>query len=781
MAGKNTFGGTVKLEGESEYKKALRDITSDLKVLSSEMNVVTATYGKNNNGIASLTDKHKVLSEQISKQKEKVETLKGALEKSKEIYGENSTQTKNWQVALNKAEAELVGMENELKNNDKAMDDYNDSTNKQKKELDEFGHTTEDVGQKTLTLGDIIKANLISEAIKKGISELAGAMKKVGSVLIDVGKQALESYGDYEQLVGGVDTLFKESSNTVQQYAQNSYKTAGLSANEYMETVTSFSASLLQSLNNDTEKSAKVADMAITDMSDNANKMGTSMESIQNAYQGFAKQNYTMLDNLKLGYGGTKSEMERLLADAEKISGVKYDISNLSDVYSAIHVIQTELDITGTTAKESSTTIQGSMNSLKSAWQNMLVGIADDNANFEGLTNNLVESLGTVLENLLPRIQTILGGLGDLIVSIADKILPQMIEIGINTIGNLVQGISSSLPQIAQSIQTIVTTLLGGLTQVLPQLVPIAVQVIQTLVTSLISMLPEILQAGITIITELALGLAQMLPTLIPQMVDAVILMTETLIDNIDLIIDAGIQLILGLADGLIQALPRLIEKIPVIIQKLVMAIANNLPKIVQAGINLVIKLASGLIQAIPQLLQAIPKIISSIVSGFGTYFSKMGEIGLNLVKGIWNGISNATQWILDKIKGFGQSVLDGIKSFFGIHSPSTLFQDEVGKNLALGVGLGFEQGMDKVTKEMQDAIPTTFDTNVDMNMNNTSRFERIPNSEISFANMFGEFISRFEKIYKVPSITINTNDLNQEKLDLIFREIDRRFGLAYN
>lgn len=781
MAGKNTFGGTVKLEGESEYKKALRDITSDLKVLSSEMNVVTATYGKNNNGIASLTDKSKVLSEQISKQKEKVETLKGALEKSKEIYGENSTQTKNWQVALNKAEAELVGMENELKNNDKAMDDYNNATNKQKKELDEFGHTTEDVGQKTLTLGDIIKANLISEAIKKGISELAGAMKKVGSVLIDVGKQALESYGDYEQLVGGVDTLFKESSNTVQEYARNSYKTAGLSANEYMETVTSFSASLLQSLNNDTEKSAKVADMAITDMSDNANKMGTSMESIQNAYQGFAKQNYTMLDNLKLGYGGTKSEMERLLADAEKISGVKYDISNLSDVYSAIHVIQTELDITGTTAKESSTTIQGSMNSLKSAWQNMLVGIADDNANFEGLTNNLVESLGTVLENLLPRIQTILGGLGDLIVSIADTILPQMIEIGINTIGNLVQGISASLPQLAQSIQTIITTLLGGLTQVLPQLVPIAVQVIQTLVTSLISMLPEILQAGITIITELALGLAQMLPTLIPQMVDAVILMTETLIDNIDLIIDAGIQLILGLADGLIQALPRLIEKIPVIIQKLVMAIANNLPKIVQAGINLVIKLASGLIQAIPQLLQAIPKIISSIVSGFASYMSKMGEVGLNLVKGIWNGISNATQWILDKIKGFGESVLNGIKSFFGIHSPSTLFQDEIGKNLALGVGLGFEQGMDKVAKEMQDAIPTKFDTDVEMNMNNISRMPSMSNPEMSFANMFGEFISRFEKIYKVPSITINTNDLNQEKLDLIFREIDRRFGLAYN
>ena len=781
MAGKNTFGGTVKLEGESEYKKALREITSDLKVLSSEMNVVTATYGKNNNGMASLTERNKILTEQISKQKEKVDTLKGALEKSKEIYGENSTQTKNWQVSLNKAEAELAGMENSLKNNDKAMDDYNNATSKQKKELDEFGHTTEDVGKKTLSLGDIIKANLISDAIKAGITGLASAIKQIGSVLIDVGKQALESYADYEQLVGGVDTLFKESSDTVQNYANNAYKTAGLSANEYMETVTSFSASLLQSLNNDTEQTAKVADMAITDMADNANKMGTSMSSIQDAYQGFAKQNYTMLDNLKLGYGGTKTEMERLLADAEKISGIHYDISNLSDVYSAIHVIQTELGITGTTAKEASTTIQGSVASLKSAWSNMLVGIADDNANFEGLINNLVDSLGTAFQNLLPRIQTILGGIGNLLVSIANTILPQMIQMGMTAIGNLVQGMSLNITQVAQSVQIIITTLLGGLTPVLPQLVPIAVQIIQTLVTSIVSMLPQILQAGITIITQLVAGLAQTLPTLIPQMVNAIMLMVQTLVDNIGLIINAGIQLIIGLANGLVQAIPQLIEKIPVIIQNLVTGIANNLPQIVQAGISLVISLASGLIQAIPQLVQSIPQIISAIVSGFGTAMSKMAEVGLNLVKGIWNGISNATQWIIDKIKGFGQSVLNGLKSFFGIHSPSTLFEDEVGKNLALGVGLGFEKEMDEVSKEMQNAIPTNFDANVDMNMNNKSGLQNMSNNAISFEEIFDGFLSRFEKIYKAPNITINTNDLNQEKLDMIFREIDRRFGLAYN
>lgn len=210
----------------------------------------------------------------------------------------------------------------------------------------------------------------------------------MGTALVDVGKQAIAGYADYEQLVGGVETLFKDSSGVVENYANNAYKTAGLSANQYMETVTSFSASLLQSLNGDTAKSAQVADKAITDMSDNANKMGTSMESIQNAYQGFAKQNYTMLDNLKLGYGGTKSEMERLIADANKLAkeqGKAGDmtINSYADIVEAIHLVQDSMGITGTTAKEASTTIQGSVNSMKSAWDNLLVGVADDNADFQ--------------------------------------------------------------------------------------------------------------------------------------------------------------------------------------------------------------------------------------------------------------------------------------------------------------------------------------------------------------------------------------------------------------
>lgn len=342
----------------------------------------------------------------------------------------------------------------------------------------------DDAGQGALKFGDLLKANVLGDFITSGLKTVAGAVKQLGSVFLTVGKEALDSYADYEQLVGGVETLFKDSSGIVENYANNAYKTAGLSANDYMETVTSFSASLLQSLDGDTAKVAEVSNMAVTDMADNANKMGTDMSSIQNAYQGFAKQNYTMLDNLKLGYGGTKSEMERLLSDAQKISGVKYDISNLNDVYQAIHVVQGELGITGTTAKEASTTIQGSVSAMKSAWQNMLTGIADDNADFDGLINNLVDSIVTAGENILPRVETIIDGVIELVMSTTEIIiddLPQIIETGRGMISGLLQGIQEMLPELASS----------------------AFLIIQELVTSLLESLPQLLQMGIDLLTEL--------------------------------------------------------------------------------------------------------------------------------------------------------------------------------------------------------------------------------------------------------------------------------------
>ena len=597
------------------------------------------------------------------------------------------------------------------------------TTNKSNKELKNMKSGFDDAGQGALKFGDLLKANVLGDFITSGLKTVAGAVKQLGSVFLTVGKEALDSYADYEQLVGGVETLFKDSSGIVENYANNAYKTAGLSANDYMETVTSFSASLLQSLDGDTAKVAEVSNMAVTDMADNANKMGTDMSSIQNAYQGFAKQNYTMLDNLKLGYGGTKSEMERLLSDAQKISGVKYDISNLNDVYQAIHVVQGELGITGTTAKEASTTIQGSVSAMKSAWQNMLTGIADDNADFDGLINNLVDSIVTAGENILPRVETIIDGVIELVMSTTEIIiddLPQIIETGRGMISGLLQGIQEMLPELASS----------------------AFLIIQELVTSLLESLPQLLQMGIDLLTELINGISQTLPQLIPVMVEAVAGIAETLIDNIDTIVDAGINLIIGLADGLIAALPKLIERAPVIIDKLVTKLTDPdmIGRIIQAAGRLISELAIGLIQAIPKLLANIPQIINSIAKGLLNGIADLRDVGKNLLKGLWEGMSGIKDWLWDKVKGMLNGLTDKIKGFFGIHSPSTLFKNEIGENLALGLGEGFTDTMKNVSNDMQNSIPTEFDMN-------TTVIRTDVTSQLTLENITGAFVTAVKNL----------------------------------
>ncbi len=534
------------------------------------------------------------------------------------------------------------------------------------------------------------KIGSIAGTAMKGVSVAVGA---ASTALAGLGSASVSSYADLEQNVGGIETLFKGSADKVIKNAENAYKTAGMSANQYMETVTGFSASLLQSLGGDTDKAADVADMALTDMADNANKMGTSMESIQYAYQGFAKQNYTMLDNLKLGYGGTKEEMERLLSDAQKITGVKYDISNLNDVYQAIHVVQGQLGITGTTAKEAASTISGSVSSMKSAFDNFLNG--------SGTMDQLVETGITAIQN---------------IVNAVGQLLPQLMQSLSDATPQIIAGINQIFPQILDLIMTNAPTLISTIGQVLmalvqsllpymPQLLNIAMQLIQSFITGLITMLPQIIQMGMQLITQLILGIAQMLPQLIPQAINAIITIVNGLLDNIDMLIDAAIQLILGLADGLINALPILIEKVPEIIMKLVTALIKNAPKILEAGVQLIVKLVEGVGSVLGKLGQMAGTIIQTIWDGLKSLPSKMIEVGKNLIQGIWNGISNAVGWLWDKISGFCSGIVDKIKGFFGIHSPSKVFADEVGKFLALGLGEGFDDSLSSVYKDMERAV----------------------------------------------------------------------------
>lgn len=584
----------------------------------------------------------------------------------------------------------------------------------------------------------------IGSAVNTAVKASAAAVGAASAGVAALGTACINAYADYEQLAGGVETLFKDSAETIHSYADNAYKTAGLSANEYMETVTSFSASLLQSLDGDTEKAAAAANLAITDMADNANKMGTAMESIQYAYQGFAKQNYTMLDNLKLGYGGTKEEMQRLLADAEKLSGVKYDLSSYADVVEAIHVIQTEMGITGTTAKEASTTIQGSVASMKAAWANLMVGMADDTQNFDLLLSNFIESIGTVADNLLPRIGVVIEGMGKLVAGLAPEIasalptltnelLPNLVELGVQSISALVQGIQENGDSLAAGALSIVGTLAEGIAELLPMVADTAA----------------------SLVVSLADGLTESLPNIIPIAIETISTLVENLTENANTIIEAGIQIILALGEGLIAALPQLIETVPQIVINIANVINDNAPKLVDTALYLITRLAVGLVQAIPTLVVNIPKIIEAIVAAFMAF--QWLNLGKRLIDGVANGVKKAGESmataaknafskfkakitgseVATELKNIGKYIIDGIvggiknslskianiagkikdtllsklKGLFKIASPSKLMKEEVGAYIGEGIAVGIEESGQMAVDAAEDVADKIADT----------------------------------------------------------------------
>ena len=464
------IGPKIGIDGEKQFRSELNSIGQQLRTLNTEMKAVTTAFDANESSQKRLATQSDVLTRQLSLQEQQVTEIQKALDYAKANYAENSNEVQRWQQALNNATADLnrtkAGIEavnNEMKN-------------------------TSVVSQ----FGGALKSGLAVAA-----KAAAAATAAAAGAVIALTKSAVENYGEYEQLVGGVETLFKDSAGTVEEYANNAYKTAGLSANEYMETVTSFSASLLQSMGNDTQAAAEKADRAITDMSDNANKMGTDMQSIQNAYQGFAKQNYTMLDNLKLGYGGTKEEMQRLIDDANALNAAQgnytnYTIESYADIVDAIHTVQTEMGITGTTALEASTTIEGSVSAMKAAWGNFVTGLGNDNANISELSAQLIESVGTVAENVLPVVETVLKNIAQAVqedgpamiekfVSYAIEKLPEVISLGLQMVVSLVKGIAQNIPQIVTSVLNMVATIVKTVWEAMPDIIDVGKNIVMGL------------------------------------------------------------------------------------------------------------------------------------------------------------------------------------------------------------------------------------------------------------------------------------------------------------
>lgn len=555
--------------------------------------------------------------------------------------------------------------------------------------IDETTDKAEDAAGKVKDLGD--EGDRTEGKLGKAFSKMGSAAVAVGKTIatglavastavVAVGKAAISSYADYEQLVGGVETLFDESSATVIANAQNAYKTAGMSANEYMETVTSFSASLLQSLGGDTKAAADKADMAITDMSDNANKMGTSIEMIQNAYNGFAKQNYTMLDNLKLGYGGTKEEMQRLLDDASKLSGIEYDISSYSDIVDAIHIVQNEMGITGTTAKEASSTISGSLASAKASWQNLLTGIADGNQDVGGLITQFFDSIVTVADNIVPRIAQVMGTLPQLITDLVPKLLTKVSElidillpVVVDGAVSLLNAIVQVLPQLVTSILNALPALISGIEQVFYAIVDALPQLMTVICEALPVLIPQLVDALVNMIVYLATHIAEIIQPLIDNLPEIIIAIVNALMDNLPALIEGTVQLVIGIVQAIPQIIMALIEALPTVIQSILEGLWNALPLLLEGIISIVGEIGTAIWDILSGFFTALGEWFGGLWESIKTIFAPVVEWFGNLFSTIWNSIvsvfSTVGSWVYDNIiapvANFFKGLWEGIVSAF--------------------------------------------------------------------------------------------------------------------
>ena len=571
---------------------------------------------------------------------------------SSEAYGESATETEKWKQSLNKAQAELNGMKTQLADMDDGLGDVNEEMEKGEKKSSSFAKS--------------LKMELLSQAIIAGVKALANAMKEVAKAAIEFGKSVVNSFADFEQLQGGVKKLFDETTLDLQDYAESvgksvndvvaewsrmtknsalvmrnaeeAYKTAGLSVNEYMETVTGFSASLIESLAGDTEAAVAVADRAIRDMSDNANTFGTEMQSIQNAYAGFAKGQYTMLDNLKLGYGGTKTEMERLIKDAAKLTdiqkelGVTVDESSLSfsNIINAISVMQTKMDIAGTTQREAASTISGSITMLQKSWQNFITMLGSDTDSIGEIFGNVVESFQLVLQNIEPVIENIAFQI-PWVIEKAIESVPNLLEFGKNIITNLVSGIKNSMPALKEQAKAMLDSVTDGIKKNLPQMI----------------------KSGLESLLSFSQGFH----------------------DNVSKLVDRGLEVIASIVRGIIKAIPDIIKTAPQIIINFADTINDNMPKILQTGVKLLGELIVGILKAIPTLIANLPKIIEAIVKTIMAF--DWLNLGAKIITGIGNGIkgmagqlkqfvTNGFSGAIDYLKNLPKQALEWGKDLLG-------------------------------------------------------------------------------------------------------------------
>ena len=518
---------------------------------------------------------------------------------------------------------------------------------------------------------------------KKMLKIIAAA--EIGKKVVEGIKASVEAGAALEQSIGGMETLFKEASDTMIQYANNAFRTCGLSANDYMETTTSFAASMLSSVGGDTAKAAELSNNALIAMSDNANKMGTNMQDIQNAYQGFAKQNYTMLDNLKLGYGGTKEEMQRLLSDANKLNKQQgiitdYSIDSFADITEAIQVVQDNLGITGTTALEAATTLSGSFGTMQAAWTNFIAKLSVGNRDqVNQAMMDLASSASTFLfQNLIPAIGRIITQLPSAIGTFITTAIPLLIENGKQIISNIIQGWQENKGRWKDTVNNFLDN---------------AIEWIET-------SLPQILAEGIASVEEFIAGWGQGDGHMMATVGELIGKILTVIIKAVPQILAAGVLIVGKLAVGFIQNIPYFLTQIGTLLGQMISTIASNFPKLVSSGGAMLLKIIAGFINGITNIPSAVKKAVDSFKSNFRNV--DWGELGTNIIKGIVNGITGGIGKLVTAAKNVAKNALDAAKEALGIHSPSRVFELEVGKMIDLGLAAGIERNLKPVQTSMK-------------------------------------------------------------------------------
>lgn len=584
----------------------------------------------------------------------------------------------------------------------------------------------------------------------------AGAVVAAGAGITKLASDAVNAYADFEQLEGGIETLFGDAAPKVMENARNAFQTAGQSMNDYMETSIQSAAALINSLGGDQEAAANLMDMSITDMADNVNKMGTSMEAVQNAYRGFSRGNFTMLDNLALGFAGTKEGMQDLLDKAQELSGVEYDIESYADIVEAIHVVQTDMGITGTTAQEAADTISGSLYSLKASWTNVITGIADENADFEGQIDSFVNTASTFADNLLPRVETAIGGVTKLVSKLAPKIISMLpglfSELAPNFISAILLLISSvieQLPSIVDSLLSVITMALAALNEQLPSLIPIVISAILQIVQSILGYLPEIVSGILVLVTGIVdsllnEGLPMLLAALpeiisavvffigdaVSQIISAVALIIQSIAEALPVLINTLIPVIpdlvlsiiealiscgpqLGLAfiellSVLVTILPEIIgmiwKEIPKVGMEIINVFKSKIPELIKTGQEGAFEFLGGFSSS--QVFARIGKVFTNIWNGFKENFEIIKENTMNwgkmIIQGLIDGLASMASSVVSTVTNIASNISEGFKNFFGISSPSKLFM-QYGGFIDEGLSKGISQNIGTVEDAVGD------------------------------------------------------------------------------